>query len=87
MRYRKASDILPDELIREVQKYAAGQTLYFPTPRDRARKQWGENSGARQFYRQRNDEIRQKYLQKVSIERLADEYCLSEETVRKIVFR
>lgn len=34
-----------------------------------------------------NDEIRQKFLQKVSIERLADEYCLSEETVRKIIFK
>lgn len=85
MRYRRASDILPDDLLREVQKYAAGETLYFP--RDKARKQWGENSGARQFFKERNDEIRQKYLEKVSIERLADEYCLSEETVRKIVFR
>lgn len=85
MRYRRASDILPDDLLREVQKYAAGETLYFP--RDKARKQWGEKSGARQFYKQRNDEIRQKYLEKVSIERLADEYCLSEETVRKIVFK
>lgn len=85
MRYRRASDILPDDLLREVQKYAAGETLYFP--RDKARKQWGEISGARTYFKQRNDEIRQKYLEKVSIERLADEYCLSEETVRKIVFR
>lgn len=85
MRYRNASDILPDDLLREVQKYAAGETLYFP--RDRARKQWGENSGARQFFKQRNDEIRRKYLEKVSIERLADEYCLAEETVRKIIFK
>lgn len=85
MRYRNASDVLPDELLKEVQKYAAGETLYFP--RDNARKQWGENSGARTYFRQRNEEIRQKYLQKVSIERLADEYCLSVETVRKIVFR
>lgn len=85
MRYRNASDILPEELLREVQKFAAGETLYFP--KDRARKPWGENSGARAFFRQRNDEIRQKYLEKVSIDRLADEYCLSEETIRKIVFR
>lgn len=85
MRYRKASDILPDHLLREVQKYAAGETLYFP--KDKERKQWGEASGAREYFRQRNEEIRQKYLQKTSIDRLADEYCLSVETVRKIVFR
>ena len=85
MRYKNASDFLPEELLREVQKYAAGETLYFP--KDTERKKWGEESGARNFFRQRNAEIRQKYLEKVSIERLADEYCLSEETVRKIVFK
>ena len=85
MKYKNASDVLPEDLLKEVQKYAAGETLYFP--RDRARKKWGEDSGARNFFQQRNAEIRQKYLQKTSIERLADEYCLSVETVRKIVFR
>lgn len=85
MRYRNASDILPDDLLREVQKYAAGETLYFP--KDEARKPWGENSGARRYFKERNEEIRQKYLQKTSIDRLADEYCLSVETVRKIVFK
>lgn len=85
MKYKNASNVLPDELVKAVQKYAAGQTLYFP--KATSRKQWGEESGARTFFQQRNEEIRQKYLEKVSIERLADEYCLSEETVRKIVFK
>ncbi len=85
MRYRNASDVLPEDLLKEVQKFASGQTLYFP--REEPRKQWGESSGARRFYRERNDEIRRKYIAKTSIERLADEYCLSVETVRKIVFR
>lgn len=85
MKYKNASDVLPEELLKEIQKYAAGETLYFP--KDTARKKWGEDSGARNFFRQRNDEIREKYLQKISIERLADEYCLSVETVRKIVFK
>lgn len=85
MRYKNASDVLPDDLLKEVQKYAAGETLYFPKATNR--RKWGEKSGARTFFQQRNEDIRQKYLEKVSIERLADEYCLSEETVRKIVFR
>jgi hypothetical protein len=85
MRYKNASDVLPCDLLKEVQKYAAGETLYFP--KDATRKKWGENSGARSYYKKRNEEIRQKYLQKVSVQRLADEYCLSEETVRKIIFK
>ena len=85
MKYKNASDVLPDSLLKEVQKYAAGETLYFP--KDKERQKWGERTGARTFFRERNAEIRQKYLQKMSIEHLADDYCLSVETIRKIVFK
>ena len=85
MTYKNASDVLPDDLLKEVQKYAAGETLYFP--KDTQRKKWGEITGSRAYYNQRNDEIRQKYLQKMSVEHLAEEYCLSTETIRKIVFK
>ena len=85
MKYRRASDILPDELLRELQKYTQGEAIYVPKAKER--KKWGEDSGARSFYRQRNDEIREKYSQKVPIERLADEYYLSEDMIRKILFR
>jgi spore coat polysaccharide biosynthesis predicted glycosyltransferase SpsG len=85
MNYRRASEILPEELLREVQKYTQGEILYIPKSKER--KKWGENSGARSFYKKRNDEIREKYSQKVPIERLTDEYCLSEDMVRKILFR
>ncbi|MCL2363885.1 MAG: CD3324 family protein [Defluviitaleaceae bacterium] len=56
MRYKNASDILPDDLLKQVQKYAAGETLYFP--KDAERQKWGANSGARDYYTQRNQEIR-----------------------------
>lgn len=85
MKYKNASDVLPKNLLQEVQKYAAGETLYFP--KDKERKKWGEETGAREYFRERNEEIRMKYLQKMSIEHLADEYCLSVETIRKIVFK
>lgn len=85
MKYKNASDVLPENLLQEVQKYVAGETLYFP--KDKERKKWGEKTGAREYFRERNEEIRQKYLQKMSIEHLANEYCLSIETIRKIVFK
>jgi len=85
MRYKNASDILPENLLKAVQKYAAGETLYFP--KDKERQKWGAKTGARTFFQERNREIRQKYLQKMSIEHLADDYCLSVETIRKIVFK
>lgn len=85
MKYKKASDVLPEKLLQEVQKYAAGETLY--VPKDTKRKKWGEATGAREYYRERNEKIREKYLLKTSIEHLADEYCLLVETIRKIVFK
>ena len=85
MKYRKASDVLPDELLREVQKYVSGEALYFPQ-RQRERRQWGEGTGARVYYKQRNGEIREKHARGVAMEALAEEYGLSVESIRKIVY-
>jgi len=85
MRYKNASDVLPAQLLKAVQKYAAGETLYFP--QDAQRSEWGAKSGARAFFAERNAGIRAKYLQKMSVAHLAEEYGLSVETIRKIIFK
>ena len=86
MKYRNASEILPDDLLKELQKYAPGEILYVPS--DAGRKKWGADSGARQFYARRNEEIRQKYFGlKAPIPALCEEYGLSDETIRKILYR
>ena len=85
MRYRKASDVLPDELLREVQKYVSGEALYFPKYNER--KKWGEATGASVYYKQRNAEIKEKFAQNISIEKLADEYNLSVESIKKIIYQ
>ena len=85
MKYRNAADILPDKLIREIQKYVSGEILYVPS--QTLRKKWGQDSGARQFYITKNEEIRQKHFHKKSMEDLAEEYCLSIDTIKKIVFK
>jgi len=77
--------MLPDELLREIQKYIEGEALYIP--KGKVRKKWGEVSGGRIFFLQRNEEIRSKFFHKVSIENLAEEYNLSYETIRKIVYK
>ena len=58
MKYRKASDIFPDELLKEIQKYSSGELIYIPKVQER--QDWGSRSGARTFYVQRNSEIRSK---------------------------
>jgi len=86
MQYRNASEILPDELLKELQKYASGEILYVPS--GSGRQKWGVGTGSRRFYEERNAEIRHKFFrQKVGLDALCDAYGLSEETVRKIIYR
>ena len=51
MKYKNAQDILPDRLLRELQSYVSGEMLYVPN--EDSKRQWGEASGARSYYKQR----------------------------------
>ena len=83
--YMNAEQILPPQLFEQVQQFAAGRLLYVPLPRASARP-WGEGTGQRSYYRKRNQMICNQYGYGVSISRLAEEYCLSRETIKKIVY-
>ncbi|MCM1135968.1 MAG: CD3324 family protein [Clostridium sp.] len=86
MKYRKASEIFPDELLKEIQKYSSGELVYIPKAEER--NGWGSHTGARTFYARRNGEIRRKFhCEKKGVEELAREYHLSEETIRGIIYR
>lgn len=84
MKYKNAQDILPDSLLKELQQYISGETLYIPNREEK--KSWGEASGARQYYKKRNEEIRFKYQNGASISELASEFNLSIDSIRKIVY-
>ena len=86
MKYKNAREILPDKLLRELQQYISGETLYIPRAEDADRKGWGQRSGARSYYRERNGKIRERFAAGETVEALADAFGLSEETIRKIVY-
>lgn len=84
MKYRNASEILPDKLLKEIQKYTSGEAIYIPAAKKR--KKWGESSGAKVFFEQRNNEIRFKFSQGATIYDLSDEYYLSVETIKRVLY-
>lgn len=84
MRYDNASDILPAELLKEIQKYAAGKLLYIPSGEEK--RAWGETSGYREQLQKRNRMIRNKYAHGITVSELADEYFLSLDSIKKIIY-
>ncbi|WP_044477419.1 CD3324 family protein [Paenibacillus antibioticophila] len=85
MKYKNADTVLPEVLLREIQKYIQGTTIYIPNT-DGVRKKWGENSGSRELLIRRNREIRAKFSAGQSIDQLADTFCLSHDSIKRIVY-
>lgn len=56
MKYINAAEILPDQLLKELQRYVSGEVLYIPKASDK--KEWGTANGSRLFYQKRNEEIK-----------------------------
>ncbi len=83
MKYLNAEDILPKELILEIQNYVTGTFVYIPTLDEK--KAWGANTGIRRELSARNDQIYREYAAGQSIRTLAERYCLSESSVYKII--
>ena len=84
MRYRNARDIFPEQLLKQIQKYVSGEIIYIPA--GNVKKAWGESSGYQQFIRDRNAEMRAAFACGASIEELMDQYALSYDSVRRIVY-
>ncbi|MFF2877608.1 CD3324 family protein [Gottfriedia sp. NPDC057991] len=85
MAYIKATAILPEKLLLEIQKYVQGETLYIPKS-EKVHKKWGSRSGTRKLIDNRNKAIKEAFKNGQSIEHLAKEYFLSIETIKKIVY-
>ena len=84
MRYLKAEDVLPAELLAEVQKYADGIYLYIPRRSDH-RQSWGNSTRYREELRQRDESIRLLSRKGESAEALAERFHLSVKTIQRIL--
>lgn len=83
MRYINAADVLPDELLKEITRYVNGELLYIPSVS--AKSAWGEKSGSKQYYLERNRRIKELFHNGKSIGELSELFGLSYETLRKII--
>lgn len=84
MKYQNAAEILPERLLRELEVYISGDLLYIPKSDKRG---WGENSGSRSYYEERNSEIRRLFQNGTAIDELAKRYNLANSTIKKIIYQ
>lgn len=84
MKYIKAKDVLPEEIVKIIQEYVDGEYLYVPRKIENY-KTWGEKSGIKSSLKVRNNEIYKKYINGATIDELTEEYYLSEKSIRRII--
>ncbi len=82
MSYISAEDILPKELIENIQQYVSGKSIYIPC---KEKKLWGSQTKTKQYYQMRNQEICIKHKNGVSAKTLATVYSLSEKSIQRII--
>ena len=84
MSYIKAEEILPEELIRQIQEYADGVYIYIPR-KPGTRHPWGQETDYNAELKARNDRIRSDYATGLGVAALSCKYHLSEKSIRRIL--
>lgn len=84
MSYKKATLVLPEKLLLEIQEYIDGEYLYIPRKISN-KKCWGETTSTRQELKIRNEQIYKEYLEGNSMKFLAQKYFLSLKSIQRII--
>lgn len=84
MSYKRGIEILPTELIRQIQKYVDRELIYIPRISEK-RIRWGEKTNSQKAFAKRNEEIYAKYKNGVSVVKLSEEFYISPQGIYKII--
>jgi len=84
MKYSNAYKVLPSDIVKVIQEYVDGEYLYIPR-KEEEQKKWGEQSGSRDTLKKRNAQIYLKYIKGAEILELAQQYYLSDKSIRRII--
>ena len=84
MKYEKAENILPRRVVEIIQKYMDGGYIYIPRKNEN-KKSWGSNTDTKRYLNVRNKNIYNKYCTGISVKDLAEQYFLTENSIRRII--
>ena len=82
MRYIRADEILPPELLEAIQQYIDGQLIYIPS---KEKQKWGSGTASGKYYCERNRKIFLKWKAGASTKELSLRFSLSEKSIQRIL--
>lgn len=86
MAYKNGKDILPKNLLKELQKHVQGELIYIPKDKNN-RVAWGENNGTRKSINKRNEDILKLAEKGYIVKDIMKIYNLSEASIKKIILK
>lgn len=84
MNYISAKDVLPMEIIRQIQSYVDGQIIYIPKSESKKKGRKVDTLAKRELSI-RNTNIYMEYISGLSIKQLSQKYFLVEKSIQRII--
>lgn len=84
MSYQKAIDILPVEIIEEIQKYMDGGMIYIPK-KSTKKLPWGTKTETKEKLSSRNLMIYQEFRDGTTYQELSEKYFLAIKSIQRII--
>lgn len=84
MRYKKAEEVFPKEMLALIQQYVDGEYIYIPR-RPGEKRAWGEKSKAKEELSERDESIFKEHQAGIHKVELAEKYFLSEKSIERII--
>jgi len=84
MSYTKILEVLPDDIVKQIQEYVDGKVIYIPK-KEECRKKWGDGTNTKSELELRNAAIYEDYKAGMSVKQLAEKYFLVEKSIQRII--
>lgn len=84
MSYKRADEVLPEEIIKLIQQYIDGECIYIPRQQG-SRREWGSKTAAKINLAERDKCIYSDYKSGFTVLQLSERYFLSEKSIQRII--
>lgn len=83
MDYIRAAEVLPQELIEQLQQYVDGALLYIPKKEEK--RIWGKQTMTKETLAKRNTQIYTEFMKGEPVHLLAEKYFLAKKSIQRII--